>query len=775
MHQRRLFKIAWLLVTFLLVGSLFAFASIVSAFSPDTDLSSADASFRGEDAYDDSGYSVASAGDVNGDGRDDFLIGAWGDEEGGPGAGQTYLILGRAAADWEMDFDLSNADASFRGEDAYDYSGHSVASAGDVNGDGRDDFLIGAFGDDDNGSMAGQTYLILGRAVVNWGMDFDLSNADASFRGEDASDYSGFSVASAGDVNGDGRDDFLIGADSDEEGGSYTGQTYLILGRATANWSMDFSLSDADASFRGEDASDYSGHSVASAGDVNGDGYDDFLIGAYGDDDGGSGAGQTYLILGRATANWSMDFDLSKADASFWGEDGGDDSGVSVASAGDVNGDGYDDFLIGADGDDDGGPYAGQTYLILGRATANWSMDFDLTKADASFWGEDADDWSGYSVASAGDINGDGYDDFLIGAYGDEAGGSQAGQTYLILGRAAADWGMDFDLSDADASFWGEDVDDWSGWSVASAGDVNGDGCDDFLIGADGDDDGGSGAGQTYLLLGSPVQYDVTISSASGGNVTTPGEGNFTYDDGTVVDLVASPDSGYRFGSWTGNVSTIGNVNAASTTITISGNYSITANFVAIHDLAVTSTAGGSVSTPGKGTFTYDAGTVVDLVAAPDSGYQFVSWAGDVGTIASVTAASTTITMNGDYVIMANFEEEPSGGGCFIATAAYGTPMAGEIQVLREFRDEYLLTNPLGQAFVHFYYRVSPPVAEFITHHPGLKPLVRVGLVPVVVMSTVVVNTSPAEKIAILDLLGLVSVAAAVWAARRRGRGSEYA
>jgi PKD repeat protein len=113
-------------------------------------------------------------------------------------------------------------------------------------------------------------------------------------------------------------------------------------------------------------------------------------------------------------------------------------------------------------------------------------------------------------------------------------------------------------------------------------------------------------------------------------------------------------------------------------------------------------------------------------------------------------------------------------GGCFIATAAYGTPMAEEIQILREFRDEYLLTNSLGQALVGLYYRVSPPIAEFITEHPSLKPIVRVGLLPAVAMSTIAVNTSPAEKAAIIGLLALVSVALAVWAMRRRHRGPEY-
>jgi hypothetical protein len=252
-------------------------------------------------------------------------------------------------------------------------------------------------------------------------------------------------------------------------------------------------------------------------------------------------------------------------------------------------------------------------------------------------------------------------------------------------------------------------------------------------------------SGGVYLsitILPPVPQYNLITHSSAGGSVTGPGEGTFTYDEGAVVDLVAEPAEGYCFAHWTGNATTIADVDAASTTVTMNGDYSVTANFERIpeHTLSISSAAGGSVTTPGEGDFTYEEGTVVGLEVEPDEGYQFVNWTGDVSTISNVEAASTTITMNDDYSITANFEAV---GGCFIATAAYGTPMAEEIQILREFRDEYLLISRWGQALVDLYYRVSPPIADFVTDHPSLKPIVVAGFMPIVAMCSIVFEIVP--------------------------------
>ena len=551
--------------------------TVTDGYDP-VDLSSLDGTngftLTGIDAGDESGFSVSSAGDVNGDGYDDLIIGAWrADPNGDSNAGETYVVYGGASAPGTGGvLDLGALDGTngfiLTGIDRGDNSGFSVSSAGDVNGDGYDDLIIGAQTAGPNGNFqAGETYIVYGGASAP-GTEgvLDLSGLDGTngfiLTGIDAGDRSGFSVSSAGDVNGDSYDDLIIGAHRADPNGDSSGETYLVYGGASAPGTdgvLDLGALNGTNGFilTGIDARDNSGWSVSSAGDVNGDGYDDLIIGArFADPNGDRDAGETYVVYGGASAPGTGGvLDLGALDGTngfiLTGIDAGDRSGISVSSAGDVNGDGYDDLIIGAyRADPNGDGEAGETYVVYGGASAPGTGGvLDLSDLDGTngftLTGIDGGDRSGFSVSSAGDVNGDGYDDLIIGAFGAfgaNSNGDSAGETYLVYGGANAPGiGGVLDLSSLNGTngftLTGIDEADRSGRSVSSAGDVNGDGYDDLIIGAWlADPNGDFEAGETYVVYGGATGTEsLTPVTAQGTAAADNFTGNASADSFTAI------------------------------------------------------------------------------------------------------------------------------------------------------------------------------------------------------------------------------------------------
>ncbi len=404
---------------------IYLFFGKESGLNNDINVKNADASFY---RYSTDSYNlvVSGGGDVNKDNYDDFLIGTPDDYPG-----KVYLIFGKSTG-WEKDFNLSNASASFIGEDGPGTLGESITNAGDVNGDGYDDILIGSPLHPSKGWYTGKTYLIFGKSI-GWVKNFDLTYADASFLGESGWDDSGEAIACGGDVNGDGYDDIVIGAPGG--GGWNAGKTYLFLGKKSG-WAVNTNLTDADASFIGENKYDNSGSALSNSGDVNNDGLDDILIGAPETYRASNEGGHTYLIFGKSKG-WQKNMSLSNADASFVGENRDDNSGWSISIEGDVDGDDFDDIIIGAPEKDTFYDDNGKTYVVLGKSSG-WSLNSSLANADVSFIGEGELNRSGTKVSSSGDVNGDGIDDILISNIGNSTywqpwTSDVVGETHLIF------------------------------------------------------------------------------------------------------------------------------------------------------------------------------------------------------------------------------------------------------------------------------------------------------------------------------------------------------
>ena len=432
-----------------------------SGFSPSLDLSTLDGTngfvINGIDESDRSGGSVSGAGDVNGDGLDDLIIAATGaDPNGNSGAGECYVVFGQNGG-FSSSLELSSLDGTngfvINGIEPNDRIGSSLSAAGDVNGDGLDDLIIGAFLADPNGnSDAGESYVVFGN---NGGFSpsLDLSTLDGTngfvINGIDRFDLSGLSVSGAGDVNGDGIDDLIIGAYQSDPNGIYAaGQSYVVFGNNSGfSPSLDLSTLNGTNGFviNGIDERDQSGYSVSGAGDVNGDGIDDLIIGAPGSTFFTGLTGESYVVFGK-NDGFSSSIDPNMLDGTngfvINGIDRNDLSGVSVSGAGDVNGDGIDDFIIGArNADPNGINSAGESSVVFGNS-GGFTSPFDLSTLDGTngftINGIDLNDRFGRSASSAGDFNGDGIDDLIMGTFdADPNGNRQAGESYVVFGRAA--------------------------------------------------------------------------------------------------------------------------------------------------------------------------------------------------------------------------------------------------------------------------------------------------------------------------------------------------
>ncbi|MEF8730116.1 MAG: Calx-beta domain-containing protein [Accumulibacter sp.] len=482
---------------------------------------------EGEKANDYAGSSLAGLGDVNGDGYADIAVGA---------SSAVYVLFGPFGNDWQIN--LNDAAAGIGGykivASGSEYIYGSITSAGDVNGDGLADLLIANYNDPEGGGgYSGAAFVVFGKAdggqidlaqVAAGNGGFKIVGEYGNQYGYYYGDWAGYSLSAAGDLNADGNDDVLIGARWNDEGGYQAGAAYVVWGKAdglkvnlddVANGVGGYKIvGESGNPQRADGPGDAAGESVAGVGDVNGDAIPDLLIGA-------PGHAASYLVYGKAD-NGKINLDDVAQGIGGFKISG---AGSSVASGGDVNGDGRTDYLIGG---------SGVSYVVFGSATPGNVL---LTEVGVGNGGYALN--FGGSPVNLGDINRDGRDDQLVLNFNYP----RSILSGVVYGKGS---GVPVGIGDLTGGTTGFAVaNEYSEWmrAMAPAGDVDADGIPDFLVSTAGP----GNVGVTYVVLGKDaedVRGDDLLEGGAGDDVLSGGGGNDTLSGASGTDTADYSQAG---------------------------------------------------------------------------------------------------------------------------------------------------------------------------------------------------------------------------------------
>ncbi len=379
------------------------------------------------------GISIANIGDLNNDGISDIAVGAISDDAGGADRGAIHVMLMNSSGSVSSTIEINNNTANGPALNDGDRFGTSIANIGDLNGDGTFDIAVGTPNDDAGDDNSGAIHVMLMNSSGSISSTIEINDLTANGPALNKDDYFGTSIANIGDLNGDGISDIAVGATRDDAGGADRGAIHVMFMNSSGTVSNTIEINDLTANGPVLNDGDGFGRSIANIGDLNGDGISDIAVGAISDDAGGADSGAIHVMLMNSNGSISSTIEINNNTANGPALNDGDYFGSSIANIGDLNGDGISDIAVGATSDDTGGSNSGVIHVMLMNSNGSVSSTIEINSNTANGPALNKDDGFGISIANIGDLNGDGVLDIAVGAYNDDAGGSNRGAIHVLF------------------------------------------------------------------------------------------------------------------------------------------------------------------------------------------------------------------------------------------------------------------------------------------------------------------------------------------------------